>query len=194
MNSPLKEQLSALADGELGSSEIRFALRGVADDAALRRTWSRYHLIRATLRRGDVGLVDGFADAVMARLAEERQPARAGRWMRPLAGGLVAAGVAAAALFVSLPQQQPVSAPAVAVATVAETGVRASDLAPRIEVQPVSDRVSVAVPTGATAVDVARLQGYLMRHGDATARSRGALVPYVYAVSAPPQRLAEPAR
>jgi sigma-E factor negative regulatory protein RseA len=193
MNPTLKEQLSALTDGELGPSEARFMLRSLDGDAELRRTWSRYHAIRAGLRRQDVGAADDFASRVMARIAEEQQPVVQRRWLRPIAGGLVAAGVAAAALFVSLPQQSVPDAPSAPIATIAETGVRGSDLAPRpdqlgLEVEPVAGRrPSVVVPAGATAVDVARLQGYLMRHGDATAvRARGSVAPYVYAVSAPP--------
>jgi sigma-E factor negative regulatory protein RseA len=207
MTSHLREQLSALADGELGPSEARFMLRSLDGDGAaaseLRGAWSRYHVIRSSLRRephAAAGASEAFVAGVMAKLADEtivvapvagRAPRR---WLRPVAGGLVAASVAAAALVLSMPQPQQPAAPAAAVATVppstvVETGLRGSDLAPRLEVQTVSDR-RVALPQ-ATPIGDVRFQGYLIRHGDATAVGPRAIAPFVYAVSAPaPQRAA----
>ncbi|HOV58400.1 MAG TPA: sigma-E factor negative regulatory protein, partial [Rhodanobacteraceae bacterium] len=51
MSEQLREQLSALMDGELDPDGARFLLRRIAADADLKRRWERQHLARAALRR-----------------------------------------------------------------------------------------------------------------------------------------------
>lgn len=187
---PKLETLSALADGELGRDELRFVLRGVAADGALRRRWARWHLARTCLTRQPAVLVDArFADAVMARIGGEARPAVASRWLRPALGAAVAAGVAALALYAI----QPVTAPMAPVATLAQTSsLRADDLATPIVAQPVVD-LGPALPMAA-AVDP-QFESYLLRHGGAaTGAARGGFVPYVYVVAGSGQvRQATPA-
>jgi sigma-E factor negative regulatory protein RseA len=124
MNTDMKEQLSALMDGEVDRNALRFALRAADADPALRATWSRYHAARDVLRREPAMFAaDGFADSLMARLdAEDAQVAdrrggTIGRWVRYASGGAVAAAVAVVALMASAPgtrQQMPQQAEALA--------------------------------------------------------------------------------
>lgn len=109
MSQKLREQLSALMDGELDDNEARFLLRRLSGDPELRGIWERYHrcqsLICASDRAdGDHALLErAFSSGVMEAIERESRPeVRAGRWrdwMRPVAGIAVAAGVATVALL-----------------------------------------------------------------------------------------------
>jgi len=105
MNEAHRENLSALADGELAFDQVRFLLRRTEHDAELRLSWSSYHLGRECLRGEYTGLASAdFADRVMAAL-DSGHAARGGaaRWLRWSAGGAIAASVAAVALMVAQP-------------------------------------------------------------------------------------------
>ena len=100
----LREQVSALVDGELPSGEHELLLRRFTVERSLRLHWERCHLIGEAMRKG---LPDadtrGFADKVMAALGEEpvaaEKPARfGGIWTRAFAGAAVAASVAVIAI------------------------------------------------------------------------------------------------
>lgn len=138
MNTEMKEQLSALMDGEADRDAMRFVLRATDADPALRGAWSRYHVARDVLRREPAMLAgDGFSAALMARLdaedaaATERRSGTVGRWARYASGGAVAAAVAVVALLASAPgtRQQPQSE-----TLVARTAPTASEPAPAIDV------------------------------------------------------------
>lgn len=109
MSTEIKEQLSALMDGEIERDAARFVLRAVETDRALVAGWARFHVSRDCLQRRPILVADaGFAAAVMARLDAESAPAQAGssRWLRYLSGGAVAAAVAVVALIASAPEQE----------------------------------------------------------------------------------------
>jgi negative regulator of sigma E activity len=187
MKPHVHEQISALADGELGSDESRFALRRLEGDADLRQAWSRLHLARDVLRRDAVQAAPaGFAHGVLARLdAELEAPPVAGSpWLRTAAGGLIAAGVAAAALFAVAPRDATAPGVAAPVPTIASTTpITTEDLRPRIGSLPASD--SIVTPLRTTQADP-RLDQYLFQHSDATrGGTRGGYVPYVYIVPGP---------
>ena len=124
-------QLSAMYDGELSAAECELLARRLARDEGLRRQWAGYSFIGAAIRgeplagqaRG--GGRDGFAERVAAAIARAdnagsgsvsptddadaataapvtRSP-RLPRWVVPLSGVGVAAGVAAAAITRSAP-------------------------------------------------------------------------------------------
>lgn len=176
------EQLSALADGELGPDETRFLLRRLAAEPALAARWQRHHLARACLRREAVLLPDaGFAAAVAARIVEQQQPAVRRSWLRNAAGGAIAAGVAVVALFsISMPPQDSGSGPVLS----SVEPVRTGDLELRQPVQRVSDQMWAPLPVSAP-VDP-QLEGYFLRHSGAAASApRGGFVPYVYVVATP---------
>ena len=139
MNIEMKEQLSALMDGEIDRDAARFVLRSTDSDKALAGTWSRYHLARDVLRKQPVMLAaDGFSSALMARLDAEdaavagRRGGSVGRWVRYASGGAVAAAVAVVALLASAPgtRQQPQSEALVARAVpAAGESARTNDIA-----------------------------------------------------------------
>lgn len=63
MTDKIKEQLSALVDGELPDSERELLLRRMETDEDLRKTWRRYNLVHDVLHRNLPQHVDsGFTD------------------------------------------------------------------------------------------------------------------------------------
>ena len=124
MNTEIKEQLSALMDGEVQRDAARFVMRAVDSDPALAAEWSRFHIARDCLQRKPVLIADaGFAAAVMARLDVEVVPQRSGssRWARYLSGGAVAAAVAVVALMMSAPEKEIPSGSGTVASTTAPT-------------------------------------------------------------------------
>lgn len=102
----LESQLSAMFDGELPATECELLSRRLARDEQLRERWSRYSLIGASMRSEPVAVVSrDFAWRVSAALDTDTgvQPARksanARVWRSMVAGGVLAAGVAGAAVF-----------------------------------------------------------------------------------------------
>ena len=100
----LREQVSALVDGELPDGEHELLLRRFTVERSLRLNWERCHLIGEAMRKGlpDVDM-RGFADRVMAELADEpvtaEKPGRfGGMFTRAFAGAAVAASVAVVAV------------------------------------------------------------------------------------------------
>ena len=120
MSEALREQLSALMDGELPKDQMRFLLRGLDADAELAQRWSRYQLASAVIRRQAVFVpVDaGFAERVMQAVSRQSPGSGYGlRILRWAGGGAVAAAVAVIALVGTRPSLQ-VPAPATSVASV----------------------------------------------------------------------------
>jgi len=108
MNEELDSQLSAMFDDELPEAECQLLARRLSRDEALKARWRRYAVIGAAVRaeRG-VRLETNLAQRVNAVISAEPaltatavvagEGRRAGgfRWWQPLAGGAIAAGVAA---------------------------------------------------------------------------------------------------
>jgi len=109
MTDQIREQISALLDGELASGEISLLVRRMERDAELRRAFGNYVLAGESLRApGGLTASPGFAARVSAALeadgAAVTTPPVTGRhaprrWLRPLAGAAVAAGAALAAIL-----------------------------------------------------------------------------------------------
>ncbi len=104
MSEQIREQLSALFDGELAAQEQGLLLARLAQDPTLRRRWSQYQLIGDALRKGLPAQIDPrLADRVM--LAIEAWPTHSVgtapivRVLKPLAGLAVAASVAVVAVL-----------------------------------------------------------------------------------------------
>lgn len=105
MSEQIREQMSALLDGELPVAEQRLLLERLGRDAGLRGRLSRYQLISDAVHQTLPPHIDlGLADRVMAAL--ESQPAYhpsaaawAARAAKPLAGLAVAASVAVVAVL-----------------------------------------------------------------------------------------------
>jgi len=164
MSEQIREQVSAFLDGELPSSETELLLKRLARDTELRESFGRYALIgesvrgasRAPLTRGFAARVncaiDGEPVVANSQLARARPP----RWWRNVAGGAVAAGVAAVAV-VALQQRAvvPTARPVLPVTARNITAVR-----PR---EPISYTVP-AVPEAPAALPAARLTNYVFAH------------------------------
>ena len=105
MSEQIREQLSALLDGELPAQERDLLLARLARDPALRAHWSNYQLIGDGLRKSLPAQIDlGLADRVMQAIeALPAQPAGKSsavrRVLKPLAGLAVAASVAVVAVL-----------------------------------------------------------------------------------------------
>lgn len=109
MTDQIREQISALLDGELARDELGLLVRRMERDAELRRAFGNYVLIGEALRApGSVTASRGFAARVEAALDET--PAQvesidglrrqgASRWARPALASAVAASVAVAGVL-----------------------------------------------------------------------------------------------
>jgi sigma-E factor negative regulatory protein RseA len=125
MNEELDSQLSAMFDDELPPAECELLARRLSRDEALKARWGRYAVIGAVLRaeRG-VRLNAPLAGRVNAAISAEpalgasaltaRTPATGLRWWQPLAGGALAASVAAGAILLLRAQGPAATAPVVA--------------------------------------------------------------------------------
>ena len=113
MTDQIREQMSALIDGELPRDEVGLLVRRMARDAELKRAFGNYVLAGESLRApGGVVASPGFAARVSAAIGEgdavevaaPPEPARAAiRWRRPLAATAVAASAALAAVLLVRP-------------------------------------------------------------------------------------------
>ena len=110
MNEELDSQLSAMFDNELPAAECELLARRLSRDEDLKERWGRYAAIGATIRaEGGVRLNSGLALRVSTAISSEpavvAEPVRktprkvASRWWTPVAGGALAASVAAAAIL-----------------------------------------------------------------------------------------------
>jgi sigma-E factor negative regulatory protein RseA len=149
--SAVREQLSAMADGELDGAAVGGACAGWRSDAEQRATWHAYHLIGDVMRSDDLASAAShdaaFLGALRARLAgepvvlaPEAVPATARgtgarrgslSWLAPAA---VAAGfVAVAGVLVVTRGAGPSSgAPAVAPVSLAQGALPAAAAAPLV--------------------------------------------------------------
>jgi len=101
----MKENLSALIDGELSGQEQERVTALLAKDADFRGTWERYHLIRAAMRNEVIDVNQGLVDRIAARLQSEPAVLAPQSWHQTrrkvlrLTGSLaIAASVAAVAI------------------------------------------------------------------------------------------------
>ncbi len=110
MNEELDSQLSAMFDGELPQAECELLARRLSRDDQLKARWGRYAVVGACIRaEGGVRLNADMARRVNAVIANEpniavrhveRKATRGtARWVRPVAGVGVAAGVAALSIL-----------------------------------------------------------------------------------------------
>lgn len=179
MTETLNEQLSCFLDGELPEAETTLLLKRLERDEDLKGTLSRYSLIGAVLRaEGDVPAARNVAARVRAVVLDEPALLEAGagsraRWLRPVAGLALAAGVAAATVLV-LPggQQQPGTAPERFAVVVAEPAV--AEVVPVVAAADDLDEApqtytTPPVPAGSgNPLSPAQLASYLVAHGEYT--------------------------
>ena len=159
MTDQIREQISALLDGELAKDELGLLVRRMERDAELRHAFGNYVLIGEALRApGSITASRGFAARVEAALDETParvepvdplQTPRQWRWARPAIASAVAASLAVAGvLLLRLDSQvdEPVA-----------------DAADRVESATFVDapQSSAATPT---LEQSQRLAGYLVAH------------------------------
>src|SRR5688500_18373350 len=134
MNHEIKQQLSALIDGELERDQTRFLLKRLQTDAELTECWSRWHAAGESLRgQGITPLRLDFAHRIAQALEAEAAPKRPA--MAPLlrwAGGFaVAASVALAALLAVDPgTDAPPAAPLAVAPTPVPSATPPAEVAP----------------------------------------------------------------
>jgi sigma-E factor negative regulatory protein RseA len=184
MSEALREQLSALMDGELPKDQMRFLLRGLDADAQLAQSWSRYQLASAVIRRqaAFVPVDAGFADRVMLAVSQQASPGRYGvRILRWAGGGAIAATVAVIALVGTRPAMQAPTPAATAIASVPATPARR----PQSVFMPIAPSFDYAQPASFDA-NVISLPRYDQRLRYAEGLVPNAQAPYVLLIQ-PPQ-------
>ena len=135
MTDPVKEQLSAFLDGELPEAELDLLLKRVHRDSGLQGSLDRYALAGEALRSPNFPVPSaGFAMRISQAIAAEAGDSKpvtapapssriaAARWLRPVGGAAIAAGVAALAVMAVQPQS-----PETAVAPMANVNPAPSD-------------------------------------------------------------------
>jgi len=141
--SEIREQLSALMDGELPRDQVRFLLRRIDGDAQLAQAWARYQIAGGVLRRQAVVLPlrEDFADSLMLRVGG----GSAGYGLRVLrwaGGGAIAAAVAVFALVSTRPavnMPEPAAALASASPSVTAPAVPVTRSVASLPMQPAFD-------------------------------------------------------
>jgi sigma-E factor negative regulatory protein RseA len=168
----MKEQISALLDGEGNDLERERVLRALDTDPALRGTWERYHVASAAIRRElDVMVSPGLVDRVQARLQSETQTEASRRFMSPrvlkfTAGLAIAASVATVAILNLPPLVSPVAIPIA-----------------RNTAGPAAGKSTVADARQTPAEQRSALNPYLVQHGEFTpAAGMNGMLSYVRVV------------
>ena len=158
MTDQIREQMSALLDGELPQNEIGLLVRRMERDTELQRAFGSYVLIGETLRApGGTTASHGFAARVQAVLYDGDQPLPGAyrpvgrtRWARPAAAVAMAAGTAFAAVLL-MRSGDPSGGSTVPVAQVDPVSTVVADF--------VADDSSSPTPAQSQ-----RLAGYLVAH------------------------------
>ena len=172
MSEKTREHISSLMDGEINPETSRFLVRRLGSDAELCATWARYHLVRDCLRNQDGTGYGRDLCARVARALEDEPEVRgsvrfASRWLRPVAGGAIAAGVAMMAVLLVDPGRSTLPE---SPAGVAESRPAASFVSPDgLHGVPGSRAVGLGVRPEASG----RINPYLLRHYQATGGANG---------------------
>ena len=174
-NEHMKEKLSALVDNQLDELEERRVFTALEGDVALRRTWERYHLLRAALHQDvDVVVAQDAAEQVARRIEAEPSTAvsfRRHRVTRFLGTLAIAASVAAIAIAGVQWIHQPAPAPLPALA--------ANKPALQNIIRSGTTRWDMKEPETESA-----LNAYLVEHDEfASTSGLGGMMPYVRVVT-----------
>jgi sigma-E factor negative regulatory protein RseA len=168
----MKEEISALVDGETNDIERARTLRTLDKDPALRQVWERYHLVRTALRRElDVMASPGLSDRIAERLRNEHvEPTHYGFLKSGIAKYAGGSAIAAAVATIAILTLQPVS-------TTLSTAGNTSSAG--------QTRVAEATPSAPNAQQV--LNPYLVRHGEyAPVAGMNGMISYVRVVGRTP--------
>ena len=186
-NPELDEELSAFVDGEIERSRQRFVIKRLTEHTSVADRWSRYHLARQVMRKESFVAADlsaRVARALETSPALEQDPSPR-RFLKPVAGGLIAASVAVVALVGMNRSLLDGSSPTIG--DVEQGFVSQTTPMDRVFTQP-------AIPVGLggrTSADQERLQRLMLQHQQA---ARGAGVgTYWPVVSLAPRKEDDPA-
>lgn len=170
----MNEKISALMDAELNELDERRVLETLAHDVDLRRTWGRYHLVRAAIgRQLDYVAPARLADNVYTKLQHTTITMTPNRFSgyRWVGGAALAASVAALAI-IGLPTLQGPSTPATPTLAV-------SSFTPTDAVLASATEVSANDEPGK-----GRLNAYLVGHNEfMPTAGMGGMLPYVRVVT-----------
>jgi len=171
-------QLSALFDGELPAGECELMARRLTRDDALRAHWERYALIGAAIRREageplDLRVAARVRQAISAEASfgdgDPAQgvpaPRHARPWMRPAAGFMAAAVVAAVAVVGLRGRDPGTPAPLPVVAAAATASQTTVVLGPGASAEPESYVVPVTRDP-VNFVPPAQLANYVVAHSE----------------------------
>jgi negative regulator of sigma E activity len=171
MNEELDSQLSAMFDDELPSAQCELLARRLSRDEQLKARWGRYAAIGATIRTEGgarlnarvaqrVSAVISGEPVLVAKAVPQRSNLFASRWWRPVAGGAVAASVAAASILWLRFQTFPTNAMVAANTQVTvPSAVKHEVASPDSYVVPkVRERRSIVAPT--------QLANYVVAHSE----------------------------
>ncbi|MDE2088860.1 MAG: sigma-E factor negative regulatory protein [Gammaproteobacteria bacterium] len=188
MSDKITEQLSAWMDGELIDAEKGLLIKRLEQNSELRGCWARYHTISdAVGRKLPLAMDRCFAARVMEAIGNEPDvKMAAGRsrsgstlpFLKPAAGLMIAASVAAIAILSVQPVTRQVTSPA----------VQAPASAPKLYAQltPSAARTPWNRPPPETA---SRLNNYLINHSEyAAMTSMQGMLPYVRIAGYEPRR------
>jgi negative regulator of sigma E activity len=192
----LKEQLSALLDGELDRDQALFLLKRMEHDSALRALWERMCQCGDVLREEPL-CTAGFAERVQEALAKEAEPAfavaHAGRqngrrsWFGTAAGGALAAAMAYAVVLIGSQTGTPEEALPVLAADSDHNARSAAAITGAMSVaSPVFNTASARFGESSLQPLPAslNLDNYLLRHSEALSGGlHGEMQPFIYPVS-----------
>ena len=104
MNEDVREQLSALVDGELGEPDAVGMLDRLNLDEELKQVWERYHLVSDVIRNDlplftSVDLVDRVRQSLDTEPIAFRPPRRVPATLKPVASLALAASIAVVAVL-----------------------------------------------------------------------------------------------
>jgi negative regulator of sigma E activity len=188
MNEELDSQLSAMFDDELPEDQCQLLARRLSRDEALKARWRRYAVVGAAIRaerqgagalsvRLETNLAVRVSNAISAEPALASDGVAHGgvrkvggmRWWQPVAGGAIAAGVAAMSVL-WIRAQAPVGG---------ETQLAQNAAAPAVFTQVVAQRVSddsesesYVVPATVERTPIvpsAELANYVLAHSEFSA-------------------------
>jgi sigma-E factor negative regulatory protein RseA len=184
MNEELDSQLSAMFDDELPEDQCQLLARRLSRDDALKARWRRYAVVGAAIRaeRQGNGMPVRLETNLAARvsMAISAEPALAAeavaqsgvrkaagmRWWQPVAGGAIAAGVAAMSVL-WIRAQAPIGGETVladnaAASAVFTQTVASTDVAPESYVVPATVERKSIVPS-------AELANFVLAHSEFSA-------------------------
>jgi negative regulator of sigma E activity len=188
MNEELDSQLSAMFDDELPEDQCQLLARRLSRDDALKARWRRYAVMGAAIRaeRQGAGTVSVrletnlaarvsaviSAEPALAADAVAQSSARTAggmRWWQPVAGGAIAAGVAAMSVL-WIRAQAPVGGESLVADNVAAPAALTQTVAQRVGDDSVSESYVVpATVERKPIVPSAELANYVLAHSEFSA-------------------------